>query len=310
MTSLFALIPIVLPIFGLIGIGFLARISKLIGDRTGDGLSDYVFSIAVPCLIFKTLNATGIPSDQPWGYWFAYFGGTAIVWTITMVLGRSIFNLPSSENVVAGFTSAQSNTVLVGVPLILQAYGDEGAIPLFLLIAVHLPIMFTAATLLIEGNKTHFGIVFRQLITHPILLSILFSATFHLSGWPAPSLLKSLIEAIAASALPCALIAMGIALKRYGVQGRISLATTVTIFKLIIHPGLVYVLAFHVFPVPPVWAGVAVLFAAAPSGINAYLFAERYKTGVQLSSSGIALSTALSIFSILIWLAVLGIKPL
>ena len=128
MTTLFALIPIVLPIFGLIGVGFLARIGKLIGDRTGDGLSDYVFSIAVPCLIFKTLNATGIPSDQPCGYWFAYFGGTAIVWTITMALGRSLFSLQASENVVAGFTSAQSNTVLVGVPLILQAYGDEGAI--------------------------------------------------------------------------------------------------------------------------------------------------------------------------------------
>lgn len=308
MMSLLGLLPIVSPIFGLIGIGFIARISNLIGDRTGDGLSDYVFSIAVPCLIFKTLNATGIPTDQPWGYWCAYFGGTAIVWTIAMLLGRSLFNLSPSENVVAGFTGAQSNTVLVGVPLILQAYGDAGAIPLFLLIAVHLPIMFTTATLLEEGRKTHITVILRQLITHPILLAILFSASFHLSGWPIPSFLSSLIEAIAASALPCALIAMGIALKRYGVKGKIPLAVMVTFLKLIIHPSLVYILAFYVFPVPPVWAGVAVLFAAAPSGINAYLFAERYKTGVQLSSSGIALSTALSIFSVLIWLAILDIK--
>ena len=219
MMSLLGLLPIVSPIFGLIGIGFIARISNLIGDRTGDGLSDYVFSIAVPCLIFKTLNATGIPTDQPWGYWCAYFGGTAIVWTIAMLLGRSLFNLSPSENVVAGFTGAQSNTVLVGVPLILQAYGDAGAIPLFLLIAVHLPIMFTTATLLEEGRKTHITVILRQLITHPILLAILFSASFHLSGWPIPSFLSSLIEAIAASALPCALIAMGIALKRYGVKG-------------------------------------------------------------------------------------------
>ena len=194
------------------------------------------------------------------------------------------------------------------MPLILQAYGDAGAIPLFLLIAVHLPIMFTTATLLEEGRKTHITVILRQLITHPILLAILFSASFHLSGWPIPSFLSSLIEAIAASALPCALIAMGIALKRYGVKGKIPLAVMVTFLKLIIHPSLVYILAFYVFPVPPVWAGVAVLFAAAPSGINAYLFAERYKTGVQLSSSGIALSTALSIFSVLIWLAILDIK--
>lgn len=307
--TLFALVPIVLPVFGLIGIGFLSRITGLISDRTGDGLSDFVFTLAVPCLIFKTLNATGIPSTQPWGYWFAYFGATALIWAVTMMLGRVAFALPSSQNVVAGFTAAQSNTVLVGVPLILQAYGSEGAIPLFLLIAIHLPIMFTTATLLIEGRKTHIMIVIRQLITHPILLAIIFSALFHLSGWSVPPLMTTLIEAIAASALPCALIAMGIALKRYGIRGHLIQAGVFTVLKLIIHPAIVYIFAFHIFPVPPVWAGVAVLFAAAPSGINAYLFAERYKTGVQIASSGIALSTALSVFSILIWLAILGIKP-
>jgi predicted permease len=102
---------------------------------------------------------------------------------------------------------------------------------------------------------------------------------------------------------------MGIALRRYGVRGGLSLALCLTAIKLLLHPALVYALAFFVFPVPPIWAGVAVLFAAAPSGINAYLFAERYKSGVQLSSNGIALSTALSVFSILIWLMVLGVKP-
>lgn len=307
--SLFALVPIVLPVFGLIGLGFLARLTKLVSDRTGDGLSDFVFSIAIPCLIFKTLNASGLPSDQPWGYWLAYFGGVAIVWTLGMALGRHVFSLHPSETVVAGFTAAQSNTVLVGVPLILQAYGQEGAVPLFLLVAVHLPVMFTVATLLIEGRAAHWPTVIRQLLTHPILLSILVSAAFHLSGWTMPWLVTTLVDSIAASALPCALFAMGIALWRYGIRGGLSLATSLTAIKLLLHPALVYALAFYVFPVPPVWAGVAVLFAAAPSGINAYLFAERYKSGVQLASNGIALSTALSVFSILIWLAVLGVKP-
>jgi predicted permease len=75
----------------------------------------------------------------------------------------------------------------------------------------------------------------------------------------------------------------------------------------LLHPALVYLLAFYVFPVPPVWAGVAVLFASSPSGINAYLFAERDKTGIALASGGIALSTALSVLSSSLWLAILGI---
>ena len=58
---------------------------------------------------------------------------------------------------------------------------------------------------------------------------------------------------------------------------------------------------------PPVWAGVAVLFAAMPSGINAYLFAERYRTGVALSSGAIAASTALAALSVMLWLWLLGV---
>ena len=56
-----------------------------------------------------------------------------------------------------------------------------------------------------------------------------------------------------------------------------------------------------------VWSGVAVLFASCPCGVNAYLFAERYKAGASLASSSIAISTSLSIVSIVFWLWMLGV---
>ena len=58
---------------------------------------------------------------------------------------------------------------------------------------------------------------------------------------------------------------------------------------------------------PRAWAGVAVLFAACPSGINAYLFAERYGEGIAVASSAVALSTALALGTIILWLQVLGV---
>jgi hypothetical protein len=61
------ILSIVLPVFGLIAIGYGARRAKLVLDRTGDGLSDFVFTIAVPALIFKTLTAADLPQSQPWG---------------------------------------------------------------------------------------------------------------------------------------------------------------------------------------------------------------------------------------------------
>ncbi|MFW2380054.1 hypothetical protein ACN4FV_10945, partial [Aliarcobacter butzleri] len=51
-----------------------------------------------------------------------------------------------------GFSTSQSNTAFVGIPLILHVYGDEGALPLFMLLAVHLPIMMGAVTLIVESG--------------------------------------------------------------------------------------------------------------------------------------------------------------
>ena len=302
------ILAIILPVFGLIGVGFFSRLIRFISDRTGDGLADYVFAIAIPCLIFKTLAESAIPVSQPWGYWLAYFGAVAITWTISQVLARRLFNLDHGEAVVAGFSGAQANTVLVGVPLILEAYGPEGAVPLFLLIAVHLPIMFSCATLLIEGRNASPRAIARQIFGNPILIAILVSSAVQFSGANVPQEVRQLVDAIAASATPCALIAMGIALNHYGIGKHLNLTLILSATKLLLHPFLVFVLAHYVFSMPPVWSGVAVLFAASPSGINAYLFAERYKTGVPIASGAIAVSTAFSVISTAFWLFILKIQ--
>lgn len=301
------ILSIVLPIFGLIAIGYGARRTKLVLDRTGDGLSDYVFAIAVPALIFKTLTAADLPESQPWGYWFAYFSAVILVWAVAMIIGKRVFDLTRMDNIVNGFSSAQANTVMVGIPLILEAYGKPGAVPLFLLIAIHLPIMMTAATLMAEQGQTHWKRMARQLLLHPILLAIFISTAFRLSGLPVPTAVKTIVEMLGASAIPCALFAMGIALYRYGIGEDWKIAASITALKLIVHPALVYIFAFHVFSMPPVWAGVAVLFASSPAGVNAYLFAERYRAGARIASSAIALSTALSVITSTFWLAFLGI---
>jgi malonate transporter and related proteins len=107
--------------------------------------------------------------------------------------------------------------------------------------------------------------------------------------------------------VPCALVSMGIALRRYGIAKGWKLPALLSGLKLVIHPLVVLVLTTQVFDMPPVWAGVAVLFASCPSGINAYLFAERYGEGVALASSTVTLSTILALGTTLVWLYVLGV---
>jgi predicted permease len=116
----------------------------------------------------------------------------------------------------------------------------------------------------------------------------------------------SLIDALAVTAAPCALVSLGIAMHRYGLQSGIALPAILSGLKLVLHPALVFVLATMVFDMPPAWAGVAVMFAACPCGVNAYLFAERYRAGVADASSAIALSTGLAVVTMAMWVVILG----
>jgi predicted permease len=297
---------LVLPVFGLIATGYLARRFRLVAERTGEGLADYVFTLAVPCLLFRTLAKAEIPAVQPWGYWIAYFTGLGIVWAVAMLVAARGFGRNGPELVVSGFAAGQSNTVLVGIPIILNAYGDAGSVPLALLLAVHLPVTMTLATLLAEGRNASPRALAAKLFTHPILIGIILGGLMRPLVGVIPGPARSLIDALAVTAAPCALVSLGIAMHRYGLQSGIALPAILSGLKLIVHPAIVLFLATRVFSMPAEWAGVAVLFAACPCGVNAYLFAERYRQGVADASSAIALSTALAALTMAGWVVVLG----
>ncbi|OYW32519.1 MAG: transporter, partial [Azorhizobium sp. 12-66-6] len=107
---------VVLPVFGVVGLGFFSAKIRLISDKASDGLAEYVFGLAVPLLIFKTLSESRLPEAQPWGYWIAYFTGAFAVFGIAMVAARVLFGRGHVESVIHGFSAGQSNTVFLGVP--------------------------------------------------------------------------------------------------------------------------------------------------------------------------------------------------
>lgn len=303
------ILPIILPVFGLVGLGFLARYSNYLTERVGEGLSEFVYALAIPCLILSTLGKATIPASQPWGYWGAFFGGAACVWIIATLIVRRFYKMGATEEVVAGFCAAQSNLALIGIPLISQAYGDDGLVPLFLLLAVHLPIMLSIATVLAEGRDTSVPLLLGKLAASPIVIALALGAGISLlpRDMMVMQVAWRIIDPIGATATPCALLAMGMSLHRYGRTITLGLPLILATLKLLVHPLIVYLLATWVFTMPPAWAGVAVLFAATPTGINAYLFAERYRSGVAIASGAIGLSTVMALFTTVLWLMVLGI---
>lgn len=306
------IVAIVLPVFGLIAVGWVAAATGLLSERVADGVAEFVFTIAMPALIFRTMLTNQLPAEIPWGYWLAYFGGIGAVWAATQLMARYAFRAEPQEAVIAGLTVAQSNLVLAGIPLVIKAYGEDAAVPVALLIAINLPVTMTTASLLLEataGRSAGAALknVGRGLATHPILIAIVLGLAGRLGGLKLPDPVDQIFVALSQAGPPGALFALGMAMRQYGLGGRLPFTVTLTIVKLLVTPLAVYLLAKYVFTLPPTFTGVAVLFASMPAGVNVYLFAVRYRTGVQLASSAIALSTAAAVLASGFWLWVLGV---
>jgi malonate transporter and related proteins len=300
---------IVLPIFIVIGLGYAASAGRILGERTADGLADYVFVIAIPILLFRTLATAQLPEVQPWAYWLAYFAGVGIAWVAMGLIAQKVFGIGSPETIIMGFSASQSNTVFIGIPLILRAYGEQATVPIFMILAVNLPLTMTVATLLVErgesGSAKWRGMAWK-LASHPILIGIVAGGLVRTTGLPLPELLSSSLKIVADTAAPTALFALGMTLKRYGFASDPGPLAVVAVLKLLVQPAIVFVLAFHVLSLPPVWAAVAVLFAACPSGMNGYLLAQRYRIGVANASAAIAVTTTLSVVTLGLWIWALG----
>ncbi|MFD2250955.1 hypothetical protein FHS82_000103 [Pseudochelatococcus lubricantis] len=308
------ILTLVAPVFGLIGLGWFVARTRLLPESTAVGVSDFVATLAIPALIFRTLSEGSVPEASPWSYWAAYFLGVAIVWLLAMALARRLFAASGTETVICGFSAAQSNTVQLGVPLIVMVFGEPGALPMFLLIAVHLPIIMLAAAIMFSranGEGRGFGIVatLRALATNPIIIAIVLGGIVRVAHIPLPGLVVDIVGQLAVAAAPVTLVAMGMAVARYGLRGNLGPTTVMTVFKLVVHPFVTWILAFHVFAMPPVFAAVAVTFAALPTGINAYLVAIRYRSGEALASNAISLTTLVSVVTITFWLWFIGAAP-
>jgi predicted permease len=308
---------IVVSIFGLIGLGYLAARSHLLSAGIGDRLSEFVFTLAIPCLLFETLATADFHGVSPWRIWAAYFVPFAIVWVLSHLMIRHVFGRDTRAGIVAGGSAAYSNGVLIGIPLMQAALGDEGTVFLIVIVAVHLPIMMLVSVFLNElvmalegtpsGASSHHEVLRRlalSLVTHPILIGVALGLIFRATGLSIPRVAMAIINPLGQSAGPLALVASGMALVNYGIARQVKPAIAISVLKLVLLPVLVF-LAARAIGLSAIGVAALTLTAACPTGVNAYLIASRLGTGQALASNAVLISTAAGVGTVTLWLALL-----
>ncbi|SDR27665.1 AEC family transporter [Pseudovibrio sp. Tun.PSC04-5.I4] len=305
---------VVFPIFALVGIGYTVAAIGYLDKSLGDILSKFCVSLLIPILLFRSLGSANLSGISPWGYWLTYYSSMAVMAFLGGLFVRVVFKREARAAVIGGLTASFSNTVLVGIPLIDAVYGSEGTVLISLLIVFHAPLTALTASVLMEravvidGHKAPrskrelLKSVGRGLVTNPILYGVVSGLLWNVSGFELPGVVEQVTTPLAKAASPVALVAVGMSMVSYGIRGNLAIGGVLAAFKSLVMPLVVFVMAAYVVGLPPMWVGVATLIAACPTGVFSFIMANQFGTGHAMSTNGIAITTAISVFSISFWL--------
>lgn len=305
---------VILPIFALMGLGYVAVLKRLYPAEGVKSLIAFVNNFATPCLLFYSISTSDFRSAFNLSIIGPFYLGAFVCFAVGIFIARRGFGNRPGESVAAGFSGTFTNTVLVGLPILTRAYGD-GALPVTLsIIGLHGAILLTVGMVTMELVKRDgqplgktLVVAFKRVVSNPLIWGIAAGIIGSLLEIKLIEPAEAFFVMMSQAVVPAALFGIGGALVEFKLSENWKQALVASLIKLILHPAIAYVLMVWVLHVPLEIARYGILLSAMPAGVNIYVFATYYDRGVSVATNTILIATVLSAVTISGWLYVLSL---
>lgn len=286
----------ILPIFILIVLGYGMGRRAWLSTEAANGLGKLAFQVLMPVLLFTGMAQADLRHGFSLALLMAYFLPVLALFTLVNVLAHRRLGHCSPF----GLTASYSNNVLIGIPLVLNLFGQEGLIYVFAVLAFHSLLLFNLQSFY-DATALGKSLSARTLLTslaNPLVIGLVLGVIVNLAGLELPAPMAQVLTWLAGAALPCALLVLGTHLSRYRLRPtRIAVALAFT--KLVLAP-LAVLSACLAVGLNPMAVAVLTLMAACPSGVNVLGFAQTAEDNRNVSSA-VTLSTVLAVLTVPCW---------
>lgn len=306
-----ALIDVILPVFLVIGFGYLAVWKGYFSDSGVDGLMKFTQGFAIPCLLFRAISTLDVGQNFDLGLLGSFYAGAFAGFLVGLLGARYIFRREWEDSVAIGFCCLFSNSLLLGLPITERAYGVSALEANYAIIAIHSPFCYGVGITAMEIARNRGGRiaalpgkVLRAMFHNALIVGIVLGFIVNIGGIPMPGVLTDALDLVIRAALPAALFGLGGVLYRYRPEGDMRTIVFVVAISLVLHPTIVWVLV-QANNLSDAAIRSAMLTAAMAPGINAYVFANMYGKARRVAASAVLFGTGLSIVTVWCWLAIL-----
>jgi hypothetical protein len=298
-----ALLPVVL----LIVIGVLAGRAGWIREEAIKDLSNLVFMVLTPALLFRTMSTVHVEQLN--------FKPVALYFVAALLLygAMLVWQGWSRRAAVLALAVTFSNTVMIGIPLIGLAYGQAGLVTLFTLISVHSLVLLTLSTVVLElvaareeraagqGGQRHMALTVlaavKSGIIHPVPLPIILGLLFAQTGWVLPEVVDKPLHLLGSAFGPVAFVLVCVTLTQVQVGPYLKGALGISLLKNGVLPLLVALLGLGL-GMQGLPLTVMIVTASLPMGANVFLFAQRYEVAQDLVTASLAVSTVIGLATV------------
>ena len=307
-----ALLDVIIPVFLIIGFGYCAVWTKLFSEETIDGLMKFTQNFAIPVLLFDAIAKVDLFNVFDLSLFLSFYLGATAGFLIGFLGSRYMFGRPIEDSVAIGFCCLFSNTVMLGLPITERAYGTDALQYNFAIVSIHAPFCYFLGITVMElvkssekSIKKNVFVILKAMFSNALVVGIVLGFIVNILGISIADTIQASIDMITAVALPAALFGMGGILYQYRPEGDAGPILMVCAVSLIIHPLIVW-LTGSKFNLNDAQMRSAVITAAMAPGINTYVFANMYGRARRVASTGVLLSTTLSIGTVWCWLNILS----
>ncbi|MET0519068.1 MAG: AEC family transporter [Burkholderiaceae bacterium] len=300
------------------------------GEQGGGGsdparvLSSAAFYLFMPALLFRTTARLDL-AHLPWGLLLAFFGPLLLMalavysWQRARLGGAARDESTAARPSVQAINAVFGNTMQVGVPLAAGVFGETGLGLHITVLSLHSLTLLSVLTTLVEldlarARARHqaqslaatLRTTVRNTVIHPVVLPVLAGLAWNALGLHLPAVLDEVLQLLSTAVVPLCLTLIGMSMAYYGWppgwRGTLGLVA----LKLLLLPAVVLLIAHWGLGLAGLPLAVIVMMAALPTGSNALIFAQRYRSLEGESTATIVLSTLLFVLTAPLWLALLA----
>jgi hypothetical protein len=269
----------IVPIFLLIGLGFLSRKVGIL--KAGDEriLSAYVYYFALPALLLVDLARINFNEEN---LKFILAGITPILIVLTIfIIAYLIFRFSKETLYLLILSTVFGSLAFFGIPFIMFAFPEEGEAFATLSVAsisvVSVAICITVLELYKLGESTiREGLkrVTKRLSKNPLVISILFGILLSSSGMEIPQPISTPLHMLGSTTSTVAIFMLGVFL--YGRKyTNLVKAFKLSLLRIVLLP-LIAVLIATLLDVKNVARSTLVIMHAVPVAISMIVLSERY----------------------------------